>query len=476
MKNTYLFYDLETSGLNPCFDQVMQFAAIRTDLAMNEISRHEIFVTLNPDVIPAPDALAIHQVGLSDIANGDNEWDAIRKIHALLNQPDTISVGYNTLGFDDEFLRFSFFRNLLPCYTHQYANQCSRMDLYPITALYYLFATDSLSWPEVDEHVSLKLENLNKANQLADGQAHNAMVDVEATVALAKHLAAKKDMWQYACGYFNKATDLSRLNQLPVAFEADRPYHLALAVMGNIGYRHRFIAPVLHLGQHQHYKNQSLWLRLDTVEFSDTKPDELISSCFVMKKRAAEPPLILPPKPRFMTAVDETRQQLCERNQQFLHDNPELLMQLCKHHQHFTFENVEQADTQSQLYQMDFPSKQDSKHCAALHKLPPKKWSQTLAQLEQPIYQQLAVRVLGRHFSDAQTVEQAAAFNEYMKTCYDNNHARIDFRKKPALTVEQALIRCEQLLEDSLSERQRKILSEYQSHLLRYTQQPAITE
>ena len=39
---TYLFYDLETTGLNPCFDQVLQFAAIRTDLSLNEIERHEI--------------------------------------------------------------------------------------------------------------------------------------------------------------------------------------------------------------------------------------------------------------------------------------------------------------------------------------------------------------------------------------------------------------------------------------------------
>ena len=28
---TYLFYDLETTGLNPVFDQPIQFAAVRTD-------------------------------------------------------------------------------------------------------------------------------------------------------------------------------------------------------------------------------------------------------------------------------------------------------------------------------------------------------------------------------------------------------------------------------------------------------------
>jgi len=42
MKKTYLFYDTETTGLNKSFDQVLQFAAIRTDLDLNEIERHEL--------------------------------------------------------------------------------------------------------------------------------------------------------------------------------------------------------------------------------------------------------------------------------------------------------------------------------------------------------------------------------------------------------------------------------------------------
>ena len=47
MNKTYLFYDIESTGLNPCFDQILQFAAIRTDQALNEIDRHEIRIKLN---------------------------------------------------------------------------------------------------------------------------------------------------------------------------------------------------------------------------------------------------------------------------------------------------------------------------------------------------------------------------------------------------------------------------------------------
>ena len=44
MKKTYLFYDIETTGLNKAFDQVLQFAAIRTDKQLNEIDRYTIKV------------------------------------------------------------------------------------------------------------------------------------------------------------------------------------------------------------------------------------------------------------------------------------------------------------------------------------------------------------------------------------------------------------------------------------------------
>jgi exodeoxyribonuclease I len=60
--STYLFYDLETTGLNRAFDQVLQFAAIRTDMSFNEIDRHEIRIKLRPDVIISPYAIITHRI------------------------------------------------------------------------------------------------------------------------------------------------------------------------------------------------------------------------------------------------------------------------------------------------------------------------------------------------------------------------------------------------------------------------------
>jgi len=137
-----------------------------------------------------------------------------------MNQAGTVSLGYNTLGFDDEFLRFSFRRNLLPPYTHQFKNGCRRMDLFPMAVLYRLYKKEVITWPEIDGKPSLKLEHLNSANRMVSGRSHEAMVDVAATVELARRFYKKKKMWQYLEGYFDKETDAYRMQELPIAFQS----------------------------------------------------------------------------------------------------------------------------------------------------------------------------------------------------------------------------------------------------------------
>ena len=47
-----VFYDTETTGTDTFFDQILQFAAIHTDVDLNEIDRFEIRCRLLPHVVP----------------------------------------------------------------------------------------------------------------------------------------------------------------------------------------------------------------------------------------------------------------------------------------------------------------------------------------------------------------------------------------------------------------------------------------
>ncbi len=260
--NSYLFYDIETTGLNKAFDQVLQFAAIRTDMKLQEIARYHLEVKLRPDMIPSPQAILTHRISIAQSMQGLGEFEAITQIHQLMNQPGTISLGYNTLMFDDELLRFCFHRNLLPPYTHQYKQGCRRMDMLPITNMYYLYKKEILTWPEIEGKPSLRLEHLNAANQLAAGRAHDALVDVEATVELARRFYTESQMWHYVTGYFDKETDRKRIEEIPVNFHSIAcSNRIGLIVSNEFGSANQYQIPVLFIGNSIPYKNQTLWLR-----------------------------------------------------------------------------------------------------------------------------------------------------------------------------------------------------------------------
>ena len=55
MKNTILWYDLETFGLNPRYDRIAQAAAIRTDMDLNVIDQPLLLYSkISPDYLPVP--------------------------------------------------------------------------------------------------------------------------------------------------------------------------------------------------------------------------------------------------------------------------------------------------------------------------------------------------------------------------------------------------------------------------------------
>lgn len=455
MKKTYLFYDLETTGLNPCFDQVLQFAAIRTDLQLHELERYEFQVKLNCDIILSPGAMITHRIGIDQSQTGISELAAITQIHQLLNTPGTISLGYNTLGFDDEFLRFSFYRNLLPPYTHQYAQQCSRMDLYPFTVMFHLFNPAVLSyWPSA----SLKLEHISTVNQLAQGQAHTAMVDVEATVALAKKFIQARDMWDFLLGYFHKDTDLSRLSQLNMSE--------ALLVDGKLGMKQNYIAPVLCLGQHAQYKNQTLWLRLDLDNLRQTTVDKIAEHTYVIRKKPAENELLLPIKPRYLEKLSAERQQMMAANKLWLQQNPELFAAICDYHRHYIYPKVPSIDADAALYELGFATPQEETLLKNFHRAAPTKKMAIANQFAHPIRKQQALRIMGRHFFSELSVQDQDLFNEYLQKALHSTaeQAPVDYRGQRKLTLCAAMAELAILKNSPLDPEQQILLVEFDEH------------
>lgn len=463
---TYLFYDLETTGLNKAFDQVLQFAAIRTDLQFNEIERHEFCIRLNPDVIPSPFATITHHIGIDQVKDGLSEYDAMKKIHAIINQAGTISLGYNTLAFDDEFLRFSFYRNLLTPYTHQYANGCGRMDIYPLTIMYYLYKPDVISWPKIDEKISFKLENISNENQLAKGRAHDAMVDVEATLALTKKLATDERMWTYVKSFFTKNGHQEHVAKLSFSLQTnDTRFRESLIINGKLGYRANFVAPALFLGNHDTYKNQLLWLRLDLPELQKTTVDTITENTWVMNNKLAEPGFILPTNERFMKHISPERKETYEENKRWLQENPDILNAIVKHHTTFTYPEHQNIDVDAALYISPFPNQEELQDASDFHNAPVNEKSKRIDNMRNSNMQSRAIRILGRNFPEALSEAQREEFYGHVNAVKTNENI-IDFKGLPRFNAELARTDIATIKQErKLSDEQVELLSELEAYL-----------
>ena len=63
MDKTFFFYDLETSGLRPREDHLMQFAGQRTDMNLEPIGEPvNILVKLTEDTLPSPSAIMVTKI------------------------------------------------------------------------------------------------------------------------------------------------------------------------------------------------------------------------------------------------------------------------------------------------------------------------------------------------------------------------------------------------------------------------------
>lgn len=468
---TFLFYDIESTGLNKSFEQVLQFAAIRTNLQLEEIERHEILVKLNPDAVPAPRAVLTHHIGVADTNKDLCEFEAIGKIHALMNTPGTISLGYNTLGFDDEFLRFSFFRNLLTPYTHQYANGCQRMDLYPMATMFRLYKPEVLVWPKIDGKPKMKLELINKCNNLASGPAHDAMVDVEVTVALARKLYQQKEMWDYLLGFFRKDLDLERQGKLPLAFNPDFGiFREGLIIDSSMGPANFYQSRMVCLGGHLHYKNQTIWLRLDHPNLRKTRMDNVDEHTWAYRKKSAEPGFVLPPKERFLQFYSEERLALVNKNKEWLIGKPKLWQEIVDYHLNYTYPDVPNVDMDAYLYANGFFNREESTWCQRFRQANVKDMAALSATTNNSVLRELAMRILGRNYPDAMTPELKDEFAQHMQqvTTRDEKSALTDYRGNKRTLPCVALKEIDEILTcEPLPDSERKLMVDLQAYLQR---------
>ena len=222
MNQTFFFYDLETSGLNPREDRIMQFAGIRTDLDLNPIGEsYNVLVKLNDDTLPSPDALMVTGITPQQTqADGYTEAEFAKFLNEEIFTPGTIATGFNSIRFDDEFIRALFWRNFYDPYAWFWRDDRARWDLLDVVRMTRALRPEGIVWPVVDGKASNRLEVLTKENGIDHFKAHDALSDVEALIAVTKLIKTKQPkLYEHLFAYKDK-----KLVQKLVNLDSKQPF------------------------------------------------------------------------------------------------------------------------------------------------------------------------------------------------------------------------------------------------------------
>jgi len=280
MQQTLYFYDLETSGINARSARIMQFAGQRTDMQLKPIGPpDDIFIKLTEDVLPEPDAIMITGITpQKTLADGITEVEFLKYFHGHVALPGTIFVGFNNIRFDDEFMRFTNYRNFYDAYEWAWKDSRGRWDLLDVVRMTRALRPEGIEWPfDSSGKPSNRLGLLTSINNLEHIDAHNALSDVNATIAVARMIYNKQPkLFEYLLKLRDKKAVASLVS-------SNTPF---VYVSGKYSSSYEKATVVIGLGEHPGKQGVLVYdLRNDPEDYVHMSPAEL---AMAWKERAED--------------------------------------------------------------------------------------------------------------------------------------------------------------------------------------------
>ncbi len=432
---TFYWHDYETWGINPRFDRACQFAGIRTDLDFNIIGKPlEIYARPADDILPAPEACMVtHLTPQKCLKFGIPEADFFTQIHQQLADPNTIGLGYNTLRFDDEVTRYGLYRNFFDPYGREWQNGCGRWDMIDLTRLCHALRPDGIEWPQTEAGVTtFKLEALTQANGIEHEGAHDALIDVKATIDWAKLLKAKQPrLFDYI---FNQRDKIKCAQQLDL--NSNRAVlHVSSKYLASLG----CIASVVPLIQHPINKNEIIVydLRIDPSEFLDLTVEEIKTRLYTktsdLAKGVQRPPLkgvhinktpVLAPLTTLSSQLREKWQmpEKAEKNHLALlvKAKKEITQKLVAVYSENQFSN-DDIDPDQALYGGGFTSKKDRFLGDQIRRLNPSELSSYQPDFQDKKFKTLLFRYRARNWPNTLNMDEKAEWEAYRQQQFITN-------------------------------------------------------
>jgi exodeoxyribonuclease-1 len=267
---TFFFYDLETTGFDPKVARIMQFAGQRTDMDLNPVGEPvNVLIKLTPDVLPDPDAILVTGITPQQtLIDGVTEAEFLQQFYEEIRTDNTTFVGFNSIRFDDEFMRYLLYRNFYDAYEWQWDKGCSRWDMLDVVRMCRALRPEGIEWPFAsDGKPSNRLELLTSVNKLNHDKAHDALSDVYATIAVAKLIKEKQpELFNYLYEQRTKQT-------VKKVIQSGEPF---IYTSGRYPSSYLHTTAAVLLAPHPEQDAGLVYnLRVDPTPFADKTPAEL---------------------------------------------------------------------------------------------------------------------------------------------------------------------------------------------------------
>lgn len=416
--NSILWYDYETFSADPATGRIAQFAAIRTDEQLQPVGEPiELFCKPCHDCLPDPVACLITGItpqqaevrGLPEPAFADRVRDA-------MGQPGTCIAGFNSIRFDDNYTRFLFWRNFIDPYAHEWAHGNSRWDLLDVARYTHALRPEGIEWPTREDGApSFKLEHLTLANDLPHIDAHDALADVRATIALARLIRERQPrLFDFAFRLRGKAA----VRELLVK-EQGKPL---LHTSGMFPARQGHTTAIAVLGEHPRIPNRLIVadLRQNPERLLDTPAEILLEWLYTpaaeLPDGAERPaikelhlnraPLLAPFRVLDEAGAERLGLDLsaCQRHFDFIQTHRDAFAALARGL--YAAEPTPRAmDAEAALYQ-GFMPEGDRRQLTHLRQLPPERLADVQGMLQDTRLRELMFRYRARHFPATLAAEE----------------------------------------------------------------------
>lgn len=455
----YVVYDLETSGLHKRFDQILQFAAIPTNDDLEPITPPmHVRAKLLPSIVPSPGALHITRRTIDQITDPalPTLYQAACEIHdACLSWSPSMFLGYNSIRFDEEFLRQTFYQNLRHPIFMTNLNGNNRGDVLRLVRGVALLNPHAIVVPtNADGRRSFRLDDLGPANGFKSDKRHDALSDAQMTLEFCRLVRDRApDAWSNFSRFANKPN--------VIEFIQDEDGFALLGDWAESGF-----SCVTHVGQHPTDKNLQYCLDLNSdfaalERMTHTELCEQIKHTEgpVRKFRANASPVMAPLwELEDQGLLGSSSDDLCHTarqvrsNEAFL-DRLRVAIVEC--------ENVwpQSVHLEEQIYD-GFTSDKDAALCQRFHQIPWEDRPKLITSFEDMRLFRLGRRLIYHERPDLLD-------HNHLETMRDEVRRRIDgsIADAPWLTIPTALSQIQDILNQPTSHEEREDLKHLREHL-----------